>query len=206
MCVRFVPLAYDEAEAVLSAQRMGGRQVLPVPDFNPIHDAYPGTDVPIYLWDKRLNRLVTKKMTWGFDLDGKRSAVFNTRLETALAQLRRGRRGMWHRAITEGRCLVPVRAFYESHTAERLVDPSTGKTAQRPYRFTMFGVRAFLLAGVAIEGHFSVVTVPASADVASVHDRMPLVMGRGDSRRWVGNGFETFERSMRPMLESKPVL
>ena len=204
MCVRFVPLKYEEAEAVLSAQRTGGQQVLPLPDFNPMYDAYPGSDVPIYLWDKRLERLVTKKMTWGFDLDGKRSAVFNTRLETALMQLRRGRRGMWYRAITEGRCLIPVKAFYENHATERLVDPTTGRTARRPYRFTMLGARAFLLAGVSVEGRFSVVTVPASADVAPVHDRMPLVLGRGDSGRWVGDGFETFERTMRPMLNGQP--
>ena len=204
MCVRFVPLKFDEAEAVLSARRTGGQQVLPLPEFNPMCDAYPGSDVPIYLWDKRLERLVTKEMTWGFDLDGKRGAVFNTRLETALMQLRRGRRGMWHRAITEGRCLVPVKAFYENHATKRLVDPYTGRTAKRPYRFTMFGARASLLAGVSVEGRFSVVTVPASADVAPVRDRMPLVMGRGDSGRWVGDGFETFERSMRPMLVAEP--
>ncbi len=48
-------------------------------------------------------RLVTVKLTWGFMLEGRCAAVFNTRIETALGQLRRGRLGMWLLAIELGR-------------------------------------------------------------------------------------------------------
>lgn len=189
MCMRFVPLRQDEAEAVLDARERGGQGVLFGSDFNPIYDAYPGSEVPIYVWDSRLQKLVVQRLDWGFDHDGRRNGVFNTRLETALEQIRKGRRGIWFNAITRGRCLVPVRAFYEGHDTEGVTSPRTGKLVKRPYRFTMPGARAFLLAGVAGEGRFSIVTTAPNADVAPVHDRMPLVLGRGESKTWLGEGF-----------------
>lgn len=96
--------------------------------------------------------------------------VFNTRLDTALRQLSDGR-GMWAEAMASGRCLVPVRAFFER--------------GGRDVRFTMPGAGAFLLAGVAQGGQLSVVTTDANAAVSPVHARMPLVLGRGESAVWL---------------------
>ena len=205
MCVRFVPLKKDEAQAVLDF-RDSGRNALPEPDFNPLYDAYPGLNVPIYVWDKRLGKLTVQMADWGFDLDGRRNAVFNTRLETALEQLRKGRRGMWRNLIVNGRCLVPVRAFYEGHGVERLRNPKTGKTIKHPYRFTMPGARAFLLAGVQDEGRFSIVTTAPNAIVAPVHDRMPLVLGRGESNVWLGNDYAMLADRSQVRMMAEPEL
>lgn len=99
--------------------------------------------------------------------------VFNTRLDTALRQLSEGR-GMWAGAMASGRCLVPVRAFFER--------------GGRDVRFSMPGAGAFLLAGVAQGGRFSIVTTDANAAVSPVHGRMPLVLGRGESAAWLDGG------------------
>ncbi len=189
VCTRMIPLTYDEAAAALDAREHTGRaRVAHRDEFDPIYDAYPGSEVPAYGMDGD-GRLATVKLTWGFALEGRCAAVYNTRIETALDQLRRGRRGMWADAIARGRCLVPVRAFYESHGSETFLSEKAGKLVRRQYRFRLPGAGAFLLAGVQHEGLLSIVTTTPNADVAPVHDRMPLVLGPGESGVWLGPDF-----------------
>lgn len=190
MCVRFSPLTAEEAQAVLDARGTGRHAIRHIEAPNPTHDAHPGSQVPLFVPDGT-GALRVARLEWGFPLDGKPHAVFNTRIESALEQLRRGRRGMWVKAIARGRCLVPVRAFYESHATERVPSERTGRTVRRQYRFRLPGACAFLLAAVQADGRFSVVTTAANASVAPVHERMPLALGPGESGVWLGPGFGT---------------
>lgn len=189
MCVRFSPLTAEEARAVLDAHGKRGAHAIPRIDSpDPVHDARPGSQVPLFVPDGS-GALQVVKLSWGFPLDGKPHAVFNTRIESAVEQLRLGRRGMWAKAIAQGRSLVPVRAFYESHATEKVVSERTGRPVRRQYRFRLPGARAFLLAAVQADGNFSIVTTEPNASVAPVHDRMPLVLGPGESSVWLGPGF-----------------
>ena len=109
MCVRMCPLTAEEAQAVLDARATPGAHAIRYierPD--PALDARPGTLVPVYI--PKDGGLAVARLTWGFELDGKPNAVFNTRIESALEQLRPG-----------GRCLYgfvnPSRRF--RHAAAR---------------------------------------------------------------------------------------
>lgn len=189
MCVRFSPLTVEEAQAVLDARDSGRGHALDDDwQFDAMHDAHPGSTVAVYV-PKEDGALTVAKLEWGFPLDGKPHAVFNTRIESALEQFRRGRRGMWAKAIAHGRCLVPVRAFYESSATEKVISERTGKPVRRQYRFRLPGARAFLLAAIQEEGHFSIVTTAPNASVAPIHDRMPLVLGLGESSVWLSPDF-----------------
>ena len=190
MCVRFSPLTAEEAQAVLDARGTGRHAIRCIEAPDPMHDARPGSQVPLFVPDGA-GGLRVAQLEWGFPLDGKPHAVFNTRIESALEQLRLGRRGMWAKAIAQGRCLVPVRAFYESHATEKVVSEKTGRPVRRQYRFRLPGARAFLLAAVQADGNFSIVTTEPNASVAPAHDRMPLVLGPGESGMWLGPGFGT---------------
>lgn len=203
MCVRFSPLTEDEAKAVLETRGTGRHAIHYIDRPDPRQDVRPGSTVPLFVPDGT-GGLKVAKLEWGFPLDGKPHAVFNTRIESALEQLRRGRRGMWAKAIAEGRCLVPVRAFYESHTTERVVSERTGKPVRRQYRFRLPGTRAFLLAAVRVDGLFSVVTTAPNASVSPVHDRMPLVLGPGESGVWLGPHFESLADRSGAKLLSEP--
>ena len=199
-----IPLTYDEAAAALDAREHRGRAHIARRDeFDPVYDAYPGSEVPAYVMDGA-GRLATVKLTWGFALEGRRAAVYNTRIETALDQLRRGRRGMWSQAIAQGRCLVPVRAFYEPHATETVASERTGRPVRRQYRFRLPGAGAFLLAGVQYEGQLSIVTTAPNADVAPVHDRMPLVLGPGESGVWLGPDFTRLAERSGIQLATEP--
>ena len=189
MCVRMCPLTMEEAQAVLDVRAIPGAHAIRYierPD--PLHDARPGSLVPVYVPEG--GDLAVASLAWGFPLDGKPNAVFNTRIESALEQLRLGRRGIWAKAITQGRCLVPVRAFYETHAMETVASEKTGRPVRRQYLFRLPGARAFLLAAVREGDRFSIVTTRPNANVAPIHDRMPLVLGPGESGVWLGPSFE----------------
>lgn len=203
MCVRFSPLTAEEAQTVLDARGAGrhGIRFIECPD--PVHDVRPGSTVPLFV-PSGAGGLRVARLEWGFPLDGRPHAVFNTRVESALEQLRRGRRGMWAKAIAKGRCLVPVRALYESSSTEKVVSEKTGKPVRRQYRFRLPGARAFLLAAVQQDGRFSIVTTEPNASVAPIHDRMPLVLGPGESSVWLGPGFAELTNRSHIELTAKP--
>lgn len=203
MCVRFSPLTADEAQAVLGARGAGRHAIRYIEHPDPIHDARPGSTVPLFLPDGA-GDLKVARLEWGFPFDGRPHAVFNTRIESALEQLRRGRRGMWTKAIAEGRCLVPVHSFYEAHVTEKVISEKTGRPIRRQYRFRMPGARAFLLAAVQQDGRFSIVTTEPNESVAPIHDRMSLVLGLGESGVWLGPEFATLSNRSGINLAVEP--
>lgn len=183
VCHRISPLLIAELQEALDELHATGHARVPRRDPKTVvPDAYPGTQLPLFTLDDA-GQLQVSELSWGFDAPvGSRSKlVFNTRIETALAQARSGT-GLWARPITEGRCLVPVRSFYESWTKE---PPRRGAQA----RFTLPGHRVFLLAGVCDHERFSVMTTTPNAAVGAVHSRMPLVLGPGESSVWLGEGY-----------------
>ncbi len=183
MCHRISPLVIAELRAALESQRETGRATVPPrePGLD-VPDAYPGRQLPLFVPDDQ-GVLTATELTWGFDAppSSRSRYVFNTRIETALTQARSGS-GLWAGPITSGRCLVPVRAFYESWTKS---PPRRGAEM----RFALPGHQVFLLAGVCDQERVSIVTTRPNADVAPLHSRMALVLGPGESSVWLGPDF-----------------
>ena len=112
---------------------------------------------------------------WGVDVSWKRGLVFNARIESALSGS-----GLWSEAVENGRCIVPVRAFYET----RNVDGGTG--GRKPqYRFASAGGTALLLAGLRLGDRFVLVTCEPDAVVGRVHSRMPLSLTAPEALAWL---------------------
>lgn len=193
MCHRMSPLLLRELQEGLKYMQVTGRAYVPRRDPSiVVPDAYPGSQVPLFIPEDD-GSLSATQLTWGFPspAQGGRT-VFNTRIETALRQATDGR-GMWVTPITNGRCIVPVRAFYEWWTQPGTPragsdGEASGKRSRRPQvAFQLAGHRIFLIACVRQGERFSVVTTEPNASVASVHNRMPLVLGPGESSVWLGN-------------------
>lgn len=155
---------------------------------------------PLASWANGLTRTA---LTWGIDVSWKKGLVFNTRIESALAG-----RAMWRDALDRGRCLVPVRAFFETRSVESptaelplgtlgasagdgaapSAATSTGKVARgrRPqFRFAGPGDGALLLAGLRLGDRFTIVTTEPNDAVAPVHHRMPLVLNPVEALTWL---------------------
>ena len=147
MCHRFEMLSGEEAGAVvdwLRAVRRAlvegrGAAVVTPPVFGrpaamPLEaiDCYPGRESPVIVAAAKGadgdgpvdgkgapcawcggSDFATESLVWGIEVPWKRGPVFNARIESALSGS-----GMWHEAMEHGRCIVPVRAFYETRSRE----------------------------------------------------------------------------------------
>lgn len=204
MCHRMSPLLFSELEEALRELRASGRARVPQRDAGTnVPDAYPGSQVPLFVLDDDGNLMPTT-LTWGFPTlrDGRKRLVFNTRIETALSQAQSGE-GLWADPIRYGRCLVPVRGFYEhwtqppkpeawAHQNPDQGQPQDGQHAPQ-VRFGLAGHGIFLMACIRNEDRFSVVTTRPNAEVAPVHNRMPLVLGPGESYVWLGPEYASLQ-------------
>lgn len=95
-------------------------------------------------------------------------------------------------------------AFYESSFIEIIVSEKTSRPVRRQYRFRLPGARAFLLATVQQDGRFSIVTTEPSASIAPIHNRMPSVLGPGESSEWLDPRFTELANRSYIELAAKP--
>ena len=198
MCHRISPLVIAELREALGELAETGRARVPRRDPNVrVPDVYPGRQLPLFVTGPE-GALEAIELTWGFEAPpgAKSRLVFNTRIETALAQARDGR-GLWANPITSGRCLVPVRGFYERFTR------SPARRGEQ-WRFTYPGQSIFLLAGVCAGDRVSVVTTAPNQDVSPIHTRMPLVLKPGESSVWLGPEFASLADRSHVRLDAQP--
>ena len=90
-------------------------------------------------------------------------------------------------AFKKSRCIVPISGFYEWQKVE-------GQKAKQPFYIQPTDGEPWLLAGLweswrPAEGppleSFVIITTRANAMVARIHDRMPVILGAPDARRWM---------------------
>ncbi|WP_026619950.1 putative SOS response-associated peptidase YedK (plasmid) [Ensifer sp. WSM1721] len=97
--------------------------------------------------------------------------------------------GMFKKAYASRRCLIPIDGFFEWKDIF-----GTGKNKQ-PYAIAMKSGEPFALAGVWESWRnpqtgedirtFCVITCPPNEMMATIHDRMPVILHREDYERWL---------------------
>lgn len=115
-------------------------------------------------------------MRWGFP--GRNGQlIFNARSETA------AEKPLFRDSLALRRCVIPAGGFYEWNVRKEKV------------RFTGEDGQPLFLAGFyrrfEKENRFVVLTVPANASMAPVHDRMPLVLAPEEAEAWILDGSQT---------------
>lgn len=136
-------------------------------------DCYPGAESSGIVMEE--GDLARVDLLWGVDVSWKRGLVFNARIESALSGS-----GLWSEAVENGRCIVPVRAFYETRNVDE------GARGRKPqYRFSNAGGTALLLAGLCLNDRFVLVTCEPDAVVGRVHSRMPLSLTAPEALAWL---------------------
>jgi putative SOS response-associated peptidase YedK len=99
-------------------------------------------------------------------------------------------------AVRRRRCLIPADGYYEWRASER---------RKRPYFIHRRDGAPIGLAGVAETwigpngeevDTVAIVTAPASADLAILHDRVPVTIGQGDFDRWLDCSLEDVDAVM----------
>ncbi|MGI6535885.1 MAG: SOS response-associated peptidase family protein [Eggerthellaceae bacterium] len=197
MCGRFTALTYEQLAEVIADMneranaRMAGTAAPPDPDYDwPLQgpQAVPGSQawaiVPDAAGYTLPSPFLPAQLTWGFPVSWKNGLVFNARLESALQDS-----GMWRGLLEGGRCVVPVRAYFEPHATEKVRNPRTGHAVKRQYRFRLADSFVTYLGGVQAEGRFSIVTVPPNRQMAPIHNRMPLTLREDEAAAWLTAGY-----------------
>ncbi len=106
--------------------------------------------------------------------------------------------GMFRGALAQRRCLVPAAAFYEWQAV------AGGK---QPYAIARADGAPLALAGVwegwrdpagEVLRSFAIITVAANADLAWLHERMPMIVEPADWKLWLGETEGDYACLMRP--------
>jgi putative SOS response-associated peptidase YedK len=121
-------------------------------------------------------------MVWGFQPawmagKSKRPPPINARGETLME------RPMFKGAIRHGRCLIPADGFYEWKVIP-------GQKAKQPMHIRLKGGDLFAFAGLWTWGAdeiptCAIITTAPNELVATIHDRMPVMLTEGSERLWL---------------------
>ncbi len=133
------------------------------------------------------NSLAAADMKWGFPGYEGKSLLINARAESALEK-RTFRESMRRR-----RCVIPASRFYEWNQKK---EKFTFRRADHVPLLFMAGCYN-LYDG---KNRFVILTTQANASMASVHDRMPLILERSEMESWL-----TDDGCVETLLKKKPI-
>lgn len=116
--------------------------------------------------------MVSEVLRWGYDGAGK--IIFNARSESVQE------RPMFRYDYENRRCIIPAKRFYEWK--------KLGGKQKEKYDFFLQGETLFL-AGIyhktPEDGRFTILTREAEGCMKGIHNRMPLILTRGDLEKWL---------------------
>ena len=134
-------------------------------------------------------RIGCAPVKWGFPGHDGGSLVINARRENVFE------RKMFRDRIRQERCVIPAKGFYEWNRRKEKSE------------FYSETEDVLFLAGILGEFHgewrFVILTAEANASVASVHDRMPMMIRREDIQDWIccDSHVEKYLAEPQPMLK-----
>jgi len=155
---------------------------VPLPDFEvrPRFNIAPGQPAPVVAEDRRGRRIGL--LTWGLVpawQDEPRPGLINARSETVREK------ASFREAFERRRCLVPADGFYEwkregEGKGPYWIHPTSGGLVS----FAAVWER-WSRPGSEARHTFAILTTSANMEVARVHDRMPVLIGKSDRDRWL---------------------
>jgi putative SOS response-associated peptidase YedK len=149
------------------------------PALAPRYNIAPSQPLPLVRARHRDGARVLDAMRWGFAPrfvgEGARQRPINARVEGVAES------PLFRQAFARRRGLVPADGFYEWQHRGR----SSRPFAVRVRGGALFGMAALYARGADDEGSCAIVTTPANAAVAAIHDRMPAIVTPEDYAAWL---------------------
>ncbi|MDZ7608450.1 MAG: SOS response-associated peptidase [Cyclobacteriaceae bacterium] len=178
MCGRYTIIA-----TVKEIERRFGVEVPAA--YGPRYNAAPTQLLPV-ITNESPGQLVFFR--WGLQpswaMDKATPPLINSRIETITEK------PAFRNSLMQCRCLVPADGYYEW---KRL-----SKKSKIPYRIGLEKNELFSFAGiwtVAVDEKqnsrysFSIITTTATNELASIHDRMPVILNREEEKLWLTESF-----------------
>ncbi len=195
MCGRFVQTTKPKA----IAEKLQIQLKVGLEEFQPRYNVAPSSQVPCIRVPSGEAKPVLENLKWGLIPSWAKDpkigfSLANARAET-IADL-----PSFRTAFKKQRCLVPVDGFYEWNQNIR---------PKQPYYFTLKNEKPFYLAGLweswqpSVGGTlktFTLITTEANLALASVHDRMPVIIDENNFEIWL-NPQNQDSASLQPLLK-----
>lgn len=175
--------------------RFGLERVEP---FEPRRNIAPGTEIPVII--RQDEGRVLLPMRWGLvpfwaKDSNMGSTMINARSETAAGK------PAFRAAFKRRRCLIPAEEFYEWQKTD---------TGKQPYALGMQDRAPFVMAGLwehwqGADGSellsATILTCAANDLVASIHDRMPVLLPEEHWQTWLDptSGLSTLQNLLQPL-------
>jgi putative SOS response-associated peptidase YedK len=174
MCGRFTITAQPK----IIEKRFGVKFIETDPKWHPNYNAAPSQLLPVITNEDPTHITLAQ---WGFipewDDQQRLKPQINARLESASSKR------TFSDAFQSRHCLVLADGFYEWSKRGKL---------KQPYRFTLQDEQLFAFAGIWARQPdkdapptFAILTTEATADVSSIHTRMPVILQTGKERNWL---------------------
>lgn len=166
MCGRYG--LYDISDSEILKENVGY-------EFKPNYNAAPTQTMPVISLND--TQKAVSLMQWGItrklgpDIE---KSIFNTRSEKALDRF-------WGKTVKSHRCLVPANGFYEWRKTGGAKIPFWIHSKEQPLLY---------FAGIYDEDaegnrHYSIMTTTPNKEMASIHDRMPVILADDGQEAWL---------------------
>ncbi|MFW6285037.1 MAG: SOS response-associated peptidase [Bacillota bacterium] len=166
----------------------------------PRYNIAPGQDVLALIHDGAKYRLGT--LRWGIPLksrSGSSRPLVNARSETI------HEKPLFKESFLKRRCLILADGYYEWKSGPEGKIPMRIHPERRDL-FTMAGIyEPFIEKDGSTTYRFAIVTKGADETVASIHDRMPLILQRAQEEAWVHPENHGRIQTLKAMLDDHPV-
>lgn len=179
MCGRFA-IAPERADAWASVEDYLGKRIEEtLAALKPQFNIAPSLQIPIVVQDRKTGEIRAELARWGFiphwHKPGTRPPMNNNcRWESAASK------PTWRDAWTGSRCLIAATHWYEWRTEAGLKTPFAHAIEDgRGFFFAGLYSYAVLESGTVPVLTTAILTRDASASVAHIHDRMPIVVAPG---------------------------
>lgn len=156
-----------------------------IPEIKPNYNTSPTQTMPIVVHKDGKNQLLMSIWgllpIWAVSNPNFGYKTFNARAEN-LEESK-----LWSKPFHETRCLVPAEGYYEWK--------KLGGKDKQPYYFHLQAKEMFAFAGLyntwtdkktdEIRSSFTIVTTDANKAQAPIHDRMPVILDKGEEGVWL---------------------
>ena len=160
---------------------------VPTPTFDLVarYNIAPSQLAPVVAADRRGRRMGL--LTWGLVpgwVDEPGEGMINARVESV------GERPSFRDALERRRCLVPATGFYEWKREQGAKVPYWIHPAKGGV-ISFAGIwERWSRSGAEPRHTFAILTMEANADVAPIHERMPVIVARVDRARWLDRSLD----------------
>ncbi|WP_242940785.1 SOS response-associated peptidase [Ruminococcus albus] len=172
------------------------------------------TDMAAVLAPNKQGNVAVFPMIWGFTHEATSKPIINCRVETA------DQKSLWKDSWFRRRCVIPASWYYEWGIPPSEVgfhnEKEHHKLQKEKYAIQPEGAEIAYLAGLyRFEEHrgvqvpmFTVLTREAVAPVSSIHNRMPLILGKDSLRDWIrpnGDPNSIVKQALTKMIMEKAI-